>query len=179
MTKSSMPKSSSAWEESPKRLLHPFEPIIDEESKVLILGTFPSIKSFENAFYYAHPHNQFWKLLAALFGEEEPKSIEEKIAFLRRHHIALWDMVRGCERKNSLDSSLKNIEVNDIAALLKRYPNIKALFFTGRKSQELFERYFSSLTIPRFYLFSPSPAFRKVSFEEKLKQWSILMDFLR
>jgi len=88
-------------------------------------------------------------------------------------------MVKGCSRQNSLDSSLKNIQINDIEGLLKKYPNIEAIFFTGRKSQELFERNFHHLQIPRHYLLSPSPAFQKVSFEEKRAQWSILKDFLR
>lgn len=160
-------------------LQHPFDPIIDQNSKVLILGSFPSIQSFKNSFYYGHPQNQFWKILAKLFDEEEPKSIEEKKEFLRRHNIALWDMVAGCERESSLDSSLKNIEVNDIAALLQRYPNIKALFFTGKKAQNLYQRHFGHLDIPTFYLPSPSPAYRAMSLEEKVKKWSILKDFLR
>ncbi len=160
-------------------LAHPFDPIIDENSKVLILGTFPSIKSFENSFYYSHPKNQFWKLLAAIFSEEKPKSIQEKIAFLQHHRIALWDMVKTCERANSLDTSLKNIQVNDIAALLKRYPNIKALFFTGRKAEALYKKHFSSLSYPNFYLPSPSPAMQKMNFEEKLRKWLILTQFLR
>ena len=160
-------------------LAHPFDPIIDKDSKVLILGTFPSVKSFENSFYYSHPKNQFWKLLSRLFDEAEPKSIEEKIAFLHRHHIALWDMVKACERANSLDTSLKNIEVNDIAALLQKYPNIKVLFFTGRKAEALYKKHFSSLSYPNFYLPSPSPAMQRITFEEKLQKWSFLTKCLR
>ena len=175
-----MPKSNnSSREPSPGKLLHPFDPIIDENSRILVLGTFPSIKSFEKSFYYAHPQNQFWKILSEILHDKVPDTIEEKIEFLQRHGIALWDMVKGCKRENSLDSSLKDIEVNDIEAFLKKYPNIQALFFTGRKSQELFERNFSHLDIPRYYLLSPSPAFRKATFEEKVRQWSILKDFLR
>ncbi|BCD67880.1 DNA-deoxyinosine glycosylase [Nitratiruptor sp. YY09-18] len=160
-------------------LAHPFEPIIDKNSKVLILGTFPSIKSCENSFYYGHPQNQFWKILASLFHEEIPHTIEEKREFLQRYNIALWDMVKRCKRENSLDTSLKNIEVNDIAALLQKYPNIEALFFTGKKAQELYEKNFSDLTIPTFYLPSPSPAYRKMSLDEKMAKWSILKKFLR
>ncbi len=160
-------------------LAHPFDPIIDKDSKVLVLGTFPSIKSFENSFYYSHPQNQFWKLLSRLFDEAEPKSIEEKIAFLHRHQIAIWDMVKECERANSLDTSLKNIKVNDIAKLLQSYPNIKAIFFTGRKAEFLYKKHFSRLPYPHFYLPSPSPAMRTMNFEEKLQKWSILTEFLR
>jgi len=160
-------------------LQHPFNPIIDKDSKVLILGSFPSIQSFKNSFYYGHPQNQFWKILAKLFDEEEPKSIEKKKEFLQRHNIALWDMVAGCERESSLDSSLKNIKVNDIAKLLQNYPNIEALFFTGKKALHLYQRNFDSLNIPIYYLPSPSPAYRTMSLEEKIKNWSILKDFLR
>ncbi len=176
--RSSTQKSSKKEEALPPSF-HPFQPVIDEASKILILGTFPSIKSFENAFYYGHPQNQFWKLLAAVFKEDVPKKIEEKIAFLKRHHIALWDMVKVCQRESSLDSSLKNVEVNDIADLLKKYPNIEAIFFTGRKAQELYSRHFTNLQIPTFYLPSPSPAYRKLNFEKKIEKWSILTQFLR
>ncbi len=159
-------------------LAHPFDPIIDNDSRILILGTFPSIKSFENDFYYGHPQNQFWKLLAALFGEEVPQSIEEKIAFLRRYRIALWDMVAACERTNSLDSSLTNITPNDIAALVREYPNIRAIFFTGKKAQQLYERHFSHLPHPTYYLPSPSPAYRAMPFDEKLKRYEVIKDYV-
>ena len=173
MTTSSMLRLNSTLQADAckARLSHPFAPIIDSDSKILILGTFPSTQSFKNSFYYAHPRNQFWRLLAKAFDDEEPKTIEEKRAFLKRHHIALWDIVKGCERQNSLDSSLKNVEVNDIEELLKRYPNIKAIFFTGRKAQQLFERHFNHLDILRFYLPSPSPAYMAMSFEKKAQEY--------
>ncbi len=160
-------------------LKHPFAPIIDKDSKILILGSFPSIQSFKNSFYYGHPQNQFWKILAKLFNELEATSIEEKKSFLKRHNIALWDMVAHCQRENSLDSSLKDIKPNDIAGLLRRYPNIEALFFTGKKAQSLYQRHFGHLDIPAFYLPSPSPAYRAMSLEEKVRRWSILKDFVR
>lgn len=160
-------------------LKHPFAPIIDKDSKILILGSFPSIQSFKNSFYYGHPQNQFWKILAKLFNESQPATIEEKKSFLKRHNIALWDMVAHCQRKNSLDSSLKDIELNDIEGLLHSYPNIAALFFTGKKAQTLYERSFAHLDIPTFYLPSPSPAYRAMSLEEKVQRWSILKDFVR
>ena len=150
---------------------HPFEPIIFDDSRILILGTFPSFKSIENSFYYGHPQNQFWKLLSAVFGEEEPRNIDEKIALFKRHKIALWDMVRGCMRQNSLDSSLKNIEVNDIEGLLKRHPSIELVCFTSKTAQKLYQRHFAHLPIKTAYLPSPSPAYRAIGFDEKLKRW--------
>ncbi len=160
-------------------LAHPFKPLIDQNSKVLILGSFPSIKSFENSFYYGHPQNQFWKILATVFDEDVPRTIEEKKAFLQKHHIALWDMVGQCERENSLDSSLQNIQLNDIEGILANYPNIEAIFFTGKKAQSLYRRHFSHLAIPTYYLPSPSPAYRAMSLAQKVQNWSILKEFLR
>ncbi len=150
---------------------HPFSPIIDENSKVLILGTFPSFKSLERGFYYSHPQNVFWRLLSDVFKEPQPNSVEEKISFLKRNKIALWDMVATCSRESSLDSSLSGVEPNDIEDLLKRYPNIERLFFTGRKAQSIFEKFFGHLDITRHYLPSPSPANRKISYQEKLKAY--------
>jgi len=148
---------------------HPFKPFITSTSKTLILGTFPSIKSFEDNFYYAHKRNQFWKLLSQTFGEEEPKSIDEKKELLKRYDIALWDMVSSCRRKNSLDSNLKDIKPNDIKALLKEYPSIQKICFTSKTALRLYEKNFSDITKPTFYLPSPSPAYASVGFEEKLK----------
>ena len=167
--------NSRALPDNEKKLIHPFEPIIDNNSQMLILGSFPSKKSFENSFYYSHPQNQFWRLLSEIFGEKEPKSIEEKLVFLKKHKIALWDMVKKCKRDNSLDSSLKEIEVNDIGSLLIKYPNIKKIYFTGRKTQKLFEKNFSYLKIKTYYLPSPSPAYKKLTFHQKLNIWKKLI----
>ncbi len=153
------------------RYVHPFLPFVDKDSKVLILGTFPSIKSFEENFYYAHPRNQFWKLLAGVFGEKEPKTLEQKRAFLKRYGIALWDVVKSCKRQNSLDSNLKDMEPNDLRGLFKRYPNIKKIYFTSKTALKFYERYFRDLDMERDYLDSPSPAYAKKSFKEKLKSW--------
>jgi len=154
---------------------HPFEPIIDNSSKILILGTFPSIDSFKNTFYYGNRFNQFWKLISAVFEEEEPKSIEEKLKFLKKHHIALWDVVKECFRINSSDKNLKDIKVNDIRSLIKKYPNIKAIFFTSRLAQKIYNQHFSDIKLPTYYLPSPSPAYQKIGFSDKLKEWKRLI----
>jgi TDG/mug DNA glycosylase family protein len=148
---------------------HPFKPLIDEESKILILGTFPSIKSFENNFYYAHPRNQFFPLLADTFGEKRAITIEEKIDLLKRHNIALWDMVKSTNRTNSLDSNLKDIEMNDIKSLLNKYPNIKLIAFTSKTAQKLFKKL--NINFPTAYLPSPSPAYAKMKYEDKLMEY--------
>jgi hypoxanthine-DNA glycosylase len=151
--------------------VHPFSPIIDKSSKVLILGSFPSLKSFENNFYYAHSRNQFWLILSTIF-KKPADTIEERIALLKVARIALWDVIGYCERKNSLDSNLKACQPNDIPKLLKEYPNIEAILFTGRKAEELYKRYFGKqLKYPTFLLPSPSPAYAVMRFESKLKVW--------
>jgi len=149
---------------------HPLSPIVDSESHTLILGSFPSLKSFELSFYYAHPQNQFWRLLSAIY-EAKAGSIEEKTALLSNAKIALWDAAAYCERINSSDSNLKNIQPNDIEGLLSKYPNIKRIFFTGRAAQKIYKSSFSHLPIKNTLLPSPSPAYAAVSFEAKLEIW--------
>ena len=148
-------------------LEHPFEPIIFNDSEILILGSFPSIDSFDKSFYYAHPRNQFWKILSNITGYPI-NNRDQKIWLLKRSKIALWDMVSSCSRDNSLDSSLENIEVNDIASLLDKYPTINKIAFTGRLAEKLYEINFGYLDIDRVYLPSPSSAYAKMSLEKKI-----------
>ncbi len=150
-----------------ERLIHPFKPIVFNDTEVLILGSFPSIKSFENNFYYAHPRNQFWKILEAATSYPV-NNRDQKIWLLKEAKFGLWDMIRYCSRENSLDSSLEDEEVNDIAAFLEEHPSIKKIAFTGKKSQALFETHFGYLEIERVYLPSPSAAYAKMSIEEKI-----------
>ncbi len=150
-----------------KRFEHPFSPIIDENSKVLLLGTFPSLDSFSNNFYYGHKKNQFWKILKDIFNVKL-ESIEDKKSFLTSYHIALWDVIKSCTRKNSSDANLKDIELNDIDFLLKKYPSIKAIGFTSQRAYKLFKKEFS-LEVDLVVLPSPSPAYAKMRVEEKIK----------
>ena len=114
-----------------KRINHPIPPVFDENSEILILGSFPSVKSREQGFFYGHPQNRFWKVTAAVFGEEVPVSIEEKREFLLRNHIALWDVIESCEIEGSADSSIKNVKVNDLSKILKN-SRISLLFVNGK-----------------------------------------------
>ena len=116
-------------------------PFVNEESEVLILGSLPSIKSREDGFFYAHPQNRFFKALAGVFNEEEPKSIEERKKFLLKHHIALYDVIYECEICGSSDSSIKNVKPINLAAILKQFPNIKRIYTTGKKAKELYDKY--------------------------------------
>lgn len=149
---------------------HPFQPIVFKDTHTLILGSFPSIKSFENNFYYAHPSNQFWKILEAV-TTYPINNRDQKLWLLKEVKFGLWDMVRECSRDNSLDSSLENEEVNDIAGFLEAHPSIKKLAFTGKKSQALFETHFSHLDIERVYLPSPSSAYVVMKFTEKVQKY--------
>ena len=111
-----------------------FQPIINSESKILILGSIPGIKSIEMQQYYAHPQNKFWKIICEIFDEEFSLNYQERIKILQKHHIALWDVIDTCERKGSLDSEIRNEEANKIGDLLQDFPNVKAIFCNGQKS---------------------------------------------
>lgn len=147
---------------------HPFEPIADENSRFLILGSFPSFDSFEKSFYYANKHNQFWKIMGDIF-KTELRTKKDKTDLMLKNHIALWDMVKSCKRDSSLDSRLKDIELNDIAEFLNKHPNIKKIGCNGRKSYDLLIKNFKDLKIDIVYLTSTSPANARVSYDEKLK----------
>ena len=148
-------------------LTHPFKPIVYKDTELLILGSFPSIKSFENNFYYAHPGNKFWDILKAV-TTYPVNNLDQKLWLLKECKLGLWDMVAECSRDNSLDSSLENEEVNDIAGFLEEHPSIKKIAFTGKKSEALFKTYFSYLQIETFYLPSPSSAYAAMRFETKV-----------
>jgi len=151
-----------------KQLEHPFEPIVFKDTEILILGSFPSIKSFENDFYYAHPRNQFWKILHQI-TEYPINNRDQKIWLLKECKFGLWDMIASCQRENSLDSSLEDEAVNDMADFLEKYPNIKKLAFTGKKAEALFHTHFGYLDIETVYLPSPSAAYAKMTVDEKAK----------
>ena len=163
-----------------KKLIHPFTPVIFNTSEILILGTFPSIKSFENDFYYSHPQNQFWKILSQIFNEKEPKTIEEKTEFLKKHKIALWDSICGCIRSegNSRDDNLKDIKPCPIDELLENYPNIKKVAVTSRLAQKVIKKHFPSLISTLIYLPSPSPLNARMKLNEKVKQWKKLLQLM-
>jgi len=153
---------------------HTFKPLVFKESEILILGSFPSLDSFEKSFYYAHPRNQFWRLLSAVTNLPI-NNRDQKVWLLKASKIALWDMVQRCRRENSLDSSLEEIEVNDLASFLEEHPTIKKVAFTGRLAEKLFKIHFGYLEIETCYLPSPSAAYAKMSFEMKLEIYKRLL----
>ncbi|CAA6815478.1 MAG: G:T/U mismatch-specific uracil/thymine DNA-glycosylase [uncultured Sulfurovum sp.] len=151
-------------------LEHPFKPIIYPDTQVLILGSFPSIKSFENNFYYAHPSNKFWKILESV-TTYPVNNHDQKLWLLKECKFGLWDMVKACSRDNSLDSSLENEEVNDITSFLEAHPSIVKLAFTGKKAEALFKTHFAHLQIDTVYLPSPSAAYASMKFEQKVSSY--------
>ena len=156
---------------------HPLAPIWDENSRVLVLGTMPSPRSRAAGFYYAHPRNRFWPMLASLLGEPVPGTVEEKKALLVKRDIALWDVLDSCEIKGASDASIRNPVVHQIAPLLEG-SDIRAVFFNGAKAAELFKRYNPPLTLPSFKMPSTSPANAAWNMERLKGSWKIILDFL-
>lgn len=123
-----------------QHITHTFGPVFDADSEILILGSLPSVQSRAQQFYYGHPQNRFWKVLAAIYQNPVPVSIEEKKAFLQKNHVALWDVIASCDIVGSSDSSIKNVKENDINVILKSAA-IKAIYLNGGKAYELFIKY--------------------------------------
>ncbi|MGN9119614.1 DNA-deoxyinosine glycosylase [Turicibacter bilis] len=157
---------------------HTLSPIYDKNSNVLILGTMPSPKSREVGFYYGHPQNRFWKVLADIFNEESLTTTEEKITFLHRHQLALWDVLQSCEIQGADDASIKNPIPNDLTSLLQE-ANIKAIFTTGKKATDLYMKYcYPKTNIPAIGLPSSSPANRRISYEKLKEEYSKILEYL-
>lgn len=150
-----------------------FPPIVDSNSRILILGSMPGQESLRKQQYYAHPRNQFWKIIFTLFEEPIEESYSKRIAFLRDRGIALWDVINVCFREGSLDSSIKEEKVNDFKAFFSQYPNIKYVYFNGVKAYETFRKKigfdFPGLTFKKLPSTSPANA---VKFEIKLREWA-------
>lgn len=154
---------------------HTFEPVYDENSKILILGSFPSVKSREQAFYYGHPQNRFWKVIAAITGQEVPETIEQKKSLLLDQHIAIWDVIASCEIIGSSDSSIRNVKVNDIQSILKN-SQIQAIYANGAKAYQLFKKYVTDAEgYPLYQLPSTSPANAAWNFERLCKVWKEIL----
>lgn len=152
-------------------LKHTFEPVFNKDSKVLILGSFPSVKSRENNFYYGHPQNRFWKVLAQIFEVEVPQSIEEKKTFLLEHNIAVWDVIESCTIIGSSDSSIKDVVVNDFSKVLEN-SSVERIYVNGGKAYELYHRYAENQTgIPAIKLPSTSPANAAWNLERLCSEW--------
>lgn len=159
-------------------VFHELEPVYDRNSKILILGTIPSPKSREFGFYYSHPQNRLWKVLAAVFEKPEPKTTEEKRRFLTDNGIAMWDVLKSCRIKGADDSSIKNAEPNDINRILAA-ADIRAIFTTGKKATDLYRRLcLPSTGRPSVYLPSTSPAnCRDYTYETLVEAYRIIREY--
>ena len=154
---------------------HPIEPVFDQNSRILILGSFPSVKSREVKFFYGHPKNRFWKVIAAVYGEKAPDSIEEKKSFLLRNHIAVWDVIKSCDIEGSADSSIKNVVPNDLNRILNQ-AEIEHIFLNGKKAEQLYKKYMEKETNRKAEcLPSTSPANAAWSFERLVEEWKRIL----
>ena len=161
------------------RVSHEFGPYINKDSKVLILGSIPSVKSREYGFYYMHKQNRFWKVMSDLFKEDFPMTIEDKKIFLKRNKIALWDVIDTCDINGSSDSSIKNPKVNNIKKLIDG-SNVKYIFVTGKKALELYNKYcYKNTLIKAIYLPSTSGANCGVSYERLKEEYEIIIKCLK
>lgn len=154
---------------------HGFEPVYDKNSHVLILGTLPSVKSTEQGFYYGHPQNRFWRLMAELLGCHKPSSVEEKKNMLLSGGIALWDVIKRCDIEGSSDASIRNAEPNDIMRILSD-ADIKAIYANGGKAAELYNKLILPVTGREIItLPSTSPANASWNFERLKDAWSVIL----
>ena len=155
-------------------VVHPIDPVYNEHSRVLILGSFPSVKSREAEFFYGHPQNRFWKVLAAVFYRPVPGTVEEKRALLLEEGVALWDVIASCEIRGSSDSSIKNAVPNDLTPIFEA-ANIGAIYVNGKTAEKYYKKYLLPLTCREAVcLPSTSPANAAWNLERLVEAWQIL-----
>lgn len=153
------------------REIHNIPPLYDKNARVLILGSFPSVKSRQAAFFYAHPQNRFWPTIAAIFGEETPGTVEEKRSLALRHGVAMWDTIGSCEIVGSSDASITNVVPNDLRVILDA-ADIRAIFCNGGASYESYNQYCRAMTgREAVKLPSTSPANARWTKEMLLHAW--------
>jgi hypoxanthine-DNA glycosylase len=164
---------------SPQHIIHPIPPLFDARSRVLILGSFPSVKSREAMFFYGHPQNRFWPLMARLFGEPMPQTIEEKKLLALRRHVALWDSIHSCTITGSSDSSVRDVVPNDLSVILDN-SSVARIFCNGALSHQMYTKYIYPLIgIEAVKLPSTSPANAAYSLDRLARAWSAVTDFLQ
>lgn len=154
-----------------QHVCHTFTPVYDEHSKILILGSLPSVKSREEGFYYGHPQNRFWKVLGAVLSCPVPRTIEEKKEMLLAHRVAVWDVIESCDIIGSSDSSIKNVVPADIGMILEK-ADIGRIYANGKKAESLYQKYiFPKTNMPVTALPSTSPANAACSLEKLVEVW--------
>lgn len=159
-----------------QKVKHEFAPVYDENSRILILGSFPSVKSREQQFYYGHPQNRFWKVIAGLTGTPIPQTIEEKKQMLLKNRIAVWDVIAECEIIGSSDSSIRNVVPADLNQILEHAP-IQQIYANGNTAKKLFEKYQKNVCGRDVIgLPSTSPANAAFSLEKLMERWKCITD---
>ncbi len=159
----------------PQSIIHPFPPLFDENSKTLILGSFPSVKSRESMFFYGHPQNRFWKVLAIIFNQPIPQNIEDKKNLVLDNGLALWDSIHSCTVIGSSDSSIKDVIPNDIRDIIQN-SNINRIFCNGALSHKMYMKYiFPDTGIKAVKLPSTSPANATFSLEKLVEEWKMII----
>ena len=154
-----------------EHIIHPIPPFYDRESKILILGSFPSVKSREQMFFYGHPQNRFWKVIASVFDDKVPQTIPEKKRLLAAHHIALWDVISSCDIEGSSDSSIENVIANDMSVILDS-ADIRCIFVNGKTAEKYYNRYIKPRTgRDAVCLPSTSPANAAWSVDRLVSYW--------
>lgn len=157
-------------------LKHTFDPVFNAESKILILGSFPSVKSRENNFFYGHPQNRFWKVMANVLNWKMPTTIEEKRKMLLENHVAVWDVIASCSIVGSSDTSIKDVVVNDFSKILEN-SKVERIYVNGGKAYELYHKYAEKVTgIKAVKLPSTSPANAAWSLEKLTKTWKEIIE---
>ena len=156
------------------RVIHPLSPVYDANSRVLILGSFPSVRSRETGFFYGHPRNRFWKVLAEVFEDAVPETIAEKKAFLLKHGVAVWDVIASCEIKGSSDASITNVRVNDLSVILDK-ADIRNIYVNGSKAERIYVKYMENQIGRKcIRLPSTSPANAAWSLQALAESWKII-----
>lgn len=151
--------------------VHNIPPVFDSESKVLILGSFPSVKSRDTEFFYGHPQNRFWKVIAKIFDSDVPQTVEEKKELLLKNHIALWDVISSCEIEGSSDSSIKNAVPNNLSLILGT-ADIKQIFVNGKTAEKYYNKFiFPEINRKAICLPSTSPANAAKNIEQLVEEW--------
>ncbi len=155
-------------------LNHPIPPVYDEKSKILILGSFPSVKSREQQFFYGHKQNRFWRVLAQVLGCAVPEDIEQKREMLLTHHIAVWDVIASCEITGSSDASIRNAVPNDLSRILS-HADIRAIYTNGSKANQLYRKYIFPVNGREAVLLpSTSPANAGYSLKRLVEAWKVI-----
>ncbi len=155
-------------------IVHPIPPLFDSNSKVLVLGSFPSVKSREAQFFYGHPQNRFWSVVAAVFEQEKPLTVEDKKHLILENKLALWDVIAECEIEGSADSTIKNVRANDLNVILQN-SSIERIYVNGKTAEKFYNKYTLPQTrIKSVCLPSTSPANAAWSFKRLVDAWKVI-----